>query len=88
MGGGPEPETLLVVFPFPEPTELLDRLTSKFPYVKVLFHRLQIKKHPWETGDVPPGELELTLFHCLFLWLCSWDWREMRYFVFYFAPAE
>lgn len=62
MGGGPspEPETLLVVFPFPEPTAILDRLKERFPYVKVVFYRMRsFKEHPWETGNVPPGMLDL-----------------------------
>lgn len=73
----PPPETLLVVFPFEEPTALFDRLKAKFPYVKTVFYRLTYKTHPWDTGDVPEGMFDLRCcrfgFRGLFFLFCSLD---------------
>ncbi len=76
MGGGPDPETVLVVLPFDEPTHVFERLKKKFPYVKVVFYRLNARSHPWDTGVVPPGE-----FGAFSLSYLPMDLREAFVFV-------
>lgn len=44
MGGGPDKETLVFVFPSPEPKHLTAQLRQKFPYIDVIFYQLNMSK--------------------------------------------
>ncbi|KAL8708773.1 MAG: hypothetical protein Q9220_006415 [cf. Caloplaca sp. 1 TL-2023] len=57
MGGGPQPEHLLVILPFDPPTALLDRIRCKHPHIKITFHQLTFTETPWITRDQVPATL-------------------------------
>ena len=48
MGGGThQPEHLLVILPFPEPTTTFDRIRKNHPYIKITFKSLLFASTPW-----------------------------------------
>lgn len=58
MGGGPDrkPEHLLVILPFPEPTEIFDRIRKNYPHIKITFRMLLFTDSPWEgREEIPKG---------------------------------
>jgi len=61
MGGGPDhkPEHLLIIIPFPEPTEILNRIREKFPYITITYKSLQfVESHSWKGAEeIPEGIL-------------------------------
>ncbi|SLM39158.1 NAD(P)-binding domain [Lasallia pustulata] len=59
MGGGPDrkPEHLLVILPFPEPTEIFDRIRKNYPHIKITFRMLLFTDSPWEGREEIPKEL-------------------------------
>ena len=51
MGGGThQPEHLLVILPFAEPTEIFDRIRKAHPYLKITYKSLHFTSTPW-VGD-------------------------------------
>ncbi|MCJ1279040.1 hypothetical protein MMC21_006861 [Puttea exsequens] len=50
MGGGHnhQPDHLLVILPYSEPTETLERLKKLFPYIRITFRSLQFANTFWE----------------------------------------
>lgn len=59
MGGGPdaEPEHLLAVLPFPEPTAIFDRIRKKHPHIKCSYYSLAFVDTPWKSlKSVPRGK--------------------------------
>ena len=56
MGGGAEPEHMLVILPFEEPTAIFDRIRKNHPHIKITFKRLNFTETPWkETQEIPKG---------------------------------
>ena len=72
-GGGPKPEHLLVILPFREPVEELERIKRKHPNIEVTFRSLRFTDTPWKGIEeipkgklVPSGEGRNVLTHTLF----------------------
>ncbi|KAI4149314.1 MAG: hypothetical protein L6R39_002526 [Caloplaca ligustica] len=57
MGGGPQPEHLLVILPFDPPTAIFNRIRRNHPHIKITFHRLHFAEVPWESRMQVPPEL-------------------------------
>ena len=58
MGGGPKPEHLLVILPFREPVENLERIKRKHPNIEITFRSLRFTDTPWKgVEDIPKGKL-------------------------------
>ncbi|KAL9128039.1 MAG: hypothetical protein Q9217_003203 [Psora testacea] len=58
MGGGPhKPEHLLVILPFPEPTEILERIKKNHPYIRITFKRLLFTDTPSDGSQTIPPEI-------------------------------
>lgn len=56
MGGGPKTEHLLVIVPFPEPTEIFDRIRKKYPHIKITFQMGLFNEPPWKIQEeIPKG---------------------------------
>lgn len=61
MGGGPEQkaEHLLVILPFPEPTEIFDRMRKNHPQLKITFRMLLYSDTPWKAREaIPKGGVD------------------------------
>ena len=57
MGGGTQPQHLLCTLPFPEPTEILDKLRVKHPSFKVTYiHLTNPNIFDVSDADIPDGE--------------------------------
>jgi hypothetical protein len=53
---GHEPENLLVILPFREPTEIFERIKKNHPQIKITFKRLVFTDTPWKgVEDIPQG---------------------------------
>ncbi|KAL2041559.1 hypothetical protein N7G274_005941 [Stereocaulon virgatum] len=51
---GHEPENLLVILPFREPTEIFERIKKNHPQIKITFKRLVFTDTPWKgVEDIP-----------------------------------
>ena len=65
MGGGnsSHSENLLVIVPFPEPTEILEKLQEKHPSLQTIrFVNTQFTDTPWTvTHEIPDGKPELSV---------------------------
>lgn len=58
MGGGPKPEHLLVILPFREPVEALERIKKNHPHIEITFKNLHFTDTPWKgVEDIPKGKL-------------------------------
>ena len=58
MGGGPKPEHLLVILPFREPVEALERIEKNHPNIEITFKNLRFTDTPWKgVEDIPKGKL-------------------------------
>ena len=58
MGGGPKTEHLLVILPFREPVEALERIKRKYPHIEITFRSLRFTDTPWKgVADIPKGKL-------------------------------
>ena len=57
MGGGSKPEQLLVILPFREPVEALERIKKKHPNTEIIFKNLRFTDTPWKgVEDIPRGK--------------------------------
>ena len=57
MGGGSKPEQLLVILPFREPVEALERIKKKHPNIEITFKNLRFTDTPWKgVEDIPKGK--------------------------------
>lgn len=54
---GPEPENLLVILPFREPTEVFERIRKNHPHIKITFKRLIFTDTPWKGVEDIPKEI-------------------------------
>lgn len=54
MGGGAKPENLLIILPFKEPTEAINRIQKKHPNIKVNYRSLLYGEVPWKEATDPP----------------------------------
>jgi hypothetical protein len=67
MGGGNdgihhELEHMLILIPQTEPTELIERIRRKYPYIHIHFHRLDPTVTPYQAmAKVPKGIITLQL---------------------------
>ncbi|KAL8833746.1 MAG: hypothetical protein Q9170_004109 [Blastenia crenularia] len=57
MGGGPDPEHLLVILPFSAPSAIFDRIRHNHPHIKITFHQLHFTETPWKARAQVPPEL-------------------------------
>ena len=57
MGGGPsaKPEHLLVILPFPEPTEIFERVKKNHPHITIVFRRLAFATFDEGLQEIPKG---------------------------------
>ena len=72
MGGGPATLSghLLLTLPWPEPTEVTDRIRKEHPDLKITYIEVGGRRSR-EPGKVPDGKL---VFHCFeFRNFWSWD---------------
>lgn len=64
MGGGSKPEHLLVILPFREPVEALERIKKNHPNIEITFKNLRFTDTPWKgVEDIPKGKLS-RCFYC------------------------
>ncbi|KAI9680125.1 MAG: hypothetical protein M1817_005142 [Caeruleum heppii] len=55
MGGGPSTdEHLLIVLPFDEPTEQIQRIQKKHPDIHITYRKLTYAVVPWKNDAIPP----------------------------------
>lgn len=58
MGGGPAKERMLITLPMKEPTELVERLRSKFPHIDITFKNVSYTKDKAQhESEIPSGKL-------------------------------
>lgn len=55
MGGGTKPEHLLFILPFPEPTEIFERIKRNHPHIKITYQNLRFVKFENGLKKVPRG---------------------------------
>ena len=58
MGGGPgiKPEHLLIILPFPEPTELLERIEKNHPHIEITYRNLHFMNFDDGVKEIPQGQ--------------------------------
>jgi len=59
MGGGPEPtpEHLLFILPFPEPTEILERIKKNHPHIDITYRNLSFVNFEDGMKEIPKGSV-------------------------------
>lgn len=57
MGGGPEPTTehLLIILPFPEPTEIVERIKKNHPHIDITYRNLTFVNFEDAVKEIPKG---------------------------------
>lgn len=62
MGGGrsTKPEHLLAILPFPEPTEIFDRIKKNHPHIKITYRHLVFGTFDQGLQDIPKGDVGLS----------------------------